>query len=247
MSIAICMPARYDSKRLPAKLLSNLKDKTIIEMTYQNVIKSKIVSKEDIYIFYEKNNILKYHINDFCKNSIETGYAESGTERISKNLNLLPKKYDYICIIQCDEPFIDYRNFDFCIEKHINNQNNDIFFSTIHFISNEKTDNSNVKLVLDKYNNVLYYSRLNIPGSKLDTINNNNSYNISSGVYIYNIKNLKEFNNLENTKLSELEGIEQLKILENCKKIKSYEAPYFVEISIDTQENYDFLKEKYIK
>ena len=244
MKVAICMPARYNSKRLPAKLLAHFNDKTTIQMTYSNVIKSKIVSEDDIYIFYEKNNILKNHVNSFCKNSIETDYAECGTERISNNLNKLPIKYDIICIVQCDEPFIDSENIDHCIINHMENINDDSFFSTIHSKSNELGNNSNVKLVLDKYDNVLYYSRLNIPGDKLNNTHINN-LNIASGIYVYNYNNLLDFRNLEDTKLYKKEGIEQLKILENGYKIKSFEAPKFVEISLDTQENYDYLINKY--
>ena len=56
---------------------------------------------------------------------------------------------------------------------------------------------------------------------------------------------LTEFINLENTPLYEIENIEQLKVLENGYKIKSFLAPFFIEISLDTQENYDYLVNKY--
>lgn len=241
MSVCICMPARYNSKRLPAKLLAHFNDKTTIELTYKNVIKSKKVNINDIYIFYEKNDILSNHIKSFCKNCIETEYADCGTERIAKNLNKLPKKYDIISIIQCDEPFIDYKNIDFCIQNHIN----DTFFSTLHHQTRILPDNSSVKVVIDKNNNVLYYSRSNIPGFKKNIENKELIYNISTGIYVYSYKKLNEFINLENTPLYEIENIEQLKVLENGYKIKSFLAPFFIEISLDTQENYDYLVNKY--
>lgn len=241
MTTSICMPARYNSKRLPAKLVADFKDKTTIQLTYEKVLKNKYVSEDDIYIFYEKNDILKNHINSFCKKSIETEYADCGTERIANNLYKLPKKYDFICIIQCDEPFIDSRNIDYCLENH--KKYNNTFFSTLYHKSNNIPDISDVKLVTDIQNNVLYYSRNNIPGIKNKLINT--TYKTSTGIYIYNYDNLKKFLELENTPLYEIENIEQLKVLENGYKIKSFEAPYFVETSLDTQENYDYLINKY--
>ena len=244
LKIAICIPARYSSKRLPAKLLAHFNNKTTSELTYSNIIKSNVVKKEDIYIFYEKNNLLKNHFKTFCDNLIETEKAECGTERIAKNLNKLPKKYDIICIVQCDEPFINSDNIDFCINQHIKNLGEDFFFSSIHTKVNEITDNSNVKLVLVNNSNVLYYSRVNIPGNKFKN-SKEIIHNVACGIYVYNYDNLKKFPDISDTELYLKEDIEQLKILEHGFKIKSYEAPYFVEISLDTQENYDYLIEKY--
>ena len=242
--IAICIPARYDSKRLPAKLLANFGDKTTSEMTYLNIIKSKLVHKDDIYIFYEKNTLLGMHLKNFCKNIIETDHEECGTDRIARNLNKLPKKYDIICIVQCDEPFINFKNIDFCIQEHIKNINHDFFFSSIHSKIDELTDNSNVKLVLGNDNNVLYYSRNNIPGNKIKS-DETTTYNIACGIYVYNFDRLKTYPFLKDTELYKKEGIEQLKVLENGFRIKSFESPYFIEISLDTQENYDYLIKKY--
>ena len=41
-NILCCIPARYNSTRLPGKLLYKINNKSIIQLTYESVLESKV-------------------------------------------------------------------------------------------------------------------------------------------------------------------------------------------------------------
>ncbi|HEC1727976.1 TPA: 3-deoxy-manno-octulosonate cytidylyltransferase, partial [Campylobacter lari] len=58
------------------------------------------------------------------------------------------------------------------------------------------------------------------------------------GIYAYRVKNLQEFCTLKNSALEECEKLEQLRSLENGKKIKMLKIQS-QSIGIDTKEDYE--------
>ena len=55
---------------------------------------------------------------------------------------------------------------------------------------------------------------------------------------------LMTYTQLESTPLEKVESIDMLRILEHGYKIQSYEAPFFNEISLNDQKDYEYLLEK---
>ena len=189
-------------------------------------------------MFVEVHKIV---INIDCKN---------GTERISKYLNLIHEKYDLIVNIQADEPFIDEKNIDYAIEKHIENKDNkNIFYTTLH----QKIDDNNylnspscICVQFNNKNEVMTYSRSILPGNK-DNVGDVNKINYFgfTGIYVFNRNLLEIYHELEDTYYQKIEDIEQMKILENNFIVKTYECPYFNEISLNDKYDYEFLLKKY--
>ena len=99
----------------------------------------------------------------------------NGTERICHALKQLDNKYDIIVNVQGDEPFINPDDIDSAINEYIKNINNpEIVCSTLHYkiTNNKELNNKNVgKLILDKFNRILYCSRAMIPHNKNGEIN----------------------------------------------------------------------------
>ena len=104
----------------------------------------------------------------------------------------------------------------------------------------ELSNPNNVKVIVDKNNNAIYFSRLPIPyGSK-----NLNDYNRHIGIYAFKKQSLIEFSNLKRLSLEIIENLEGNRIIENSKKVKMVNIN-FHGISIDTPE--DLVKaEKFI-
>lgn len=107
--------ARLSSKRLPAKMLKKILNKTLIDRVLLQISKSKKIKKIIVATskHYSDNKLEKY-----CKNKnieVYRGSLNNVAERfyeISKKENS-----DSFLRINGDSPLIDYRLIDFCIEK----------------------------------------------------------------------------------------------------------------------------------
>lgn len=248
-NVCFCIPARYNSTRLNKKLLLPLGKYSCIQHTIQKLYKSSYFN-DNIYVFTDSPEI-KSHLHDSqCKIILTQGEYKNGTERIAKNLNMIDKTYDIVVNIQADEPFISSKNIDYCINKHLSHAEKDTFYSTLHETNNENEylkSTASLKVIVDKYNNVIYYSRNLIPFNKSGMINPNIKYKTFTGIYVYDINKIIDYGNLNNTFLQDEEDCEQLKVLEHGFKIKSYDTVEFNEISLNTEEDYAYLLNKYCK
>lgn len=251
VDICFCIPARYNSTRYNKKLLKSFGDLTCIERTFIQCAKSKYANKANIFVLTDSIHI-KEKMENYDVNVIMTSENHiNGTDRISGNLDKIPQKYEIIVNIQADEPFIDSKNIDLAIDKHINciNNTSELYYTTLHQESKEANyikNTSSVKVITDLNNNVLTYSRSVIPHNKIGKIDTNKTYKLFTGIYVFNRTLLSNYSKLENTPLQLEEDVEQLKILEHGYMIKSYPTIVYNEISLNTEEDYEFLVNKYI-
>ena len=245
--ICFCIPARYESTRLQHKLLLKLGEESCIRKTIKQVMKSKFFNNN---IFVLTNSLtIKEEISDLPCQIIMTGdNYKNGSDRISKNLNLINKQYNTVTNIQADEPYISPKNIDYCIENHLSNNTNNLFYTTLHEETNSMEylkSTASLKMIVDNNDNVLYYSRNIIPWNKNDKIDDSYNYKTFTGIYVYNRNILEIYSQMEDTPLQLMEDCEQLKILENGYKIKSFPTVEYNEISLNTIEDYNYLKNKY--
>ena len=244
--ICALIPARYQSSRLPGKPLLKIGDNTIIQRTYQQTIKSKLIN--DVFVVTDDDRIME-HIQEIGGKAIKiTDECLNGTERICKALQVLDESYDIIVNVQGDEPFIDPENIDLCIAKYLENENDKMMVcTTIHTILEDVNEISNRtigKMVIDKYDNVMYCSRAVIPHTKNGQLDKNNKYNGHIGIFVFRRSYLPKFLSDENTPAQLSEDIEWLKIMEHGYRLKSY-AVKTSEIGINTIEDFNYLSKKY--
>ena len=222
MKITGVIPARYASTRFPGKPLMLIKGKTMIERVYRQAQKSEfidrvIVATDDKKIF----ECVKSFGGEVKMTSVK---HQSGTDRIyevAKNINA-----DIVINIQGDEPFIDPLNIDKAIEPLISDKKINVSTLAIRIKNfTELQDHNKVKVVIDKNNNALYFSRnfipydmKNNPEQKFDL--KKNAYYKHIGLYVYRKKYLEEFVKLKKSSLEKAENLEQLRILESGEKIK---------------------------
>ena len=246
-NICFCIPARHNSTRLYQKLLLKFYNESCIQKTVKNVLKSKYFNN-NIYVLTD-NELIKNELNNLNCNVIMTlGSYNNGSERISKNLDRISSIFEIIVNIQADEPFISYKNIDEAIDKHLACNNDNIFYTTLHEEDNSVdylNSTASLKVVSDINNNVLYYSRNIIPWNKKNEINKNYTYKTFTGIYVFNRKNLEKYADMNNTELQNEEDCEQLKIIENGYRIKTYPTIEYNEISLNTMEDYKYLLNKY--
>jgi 3-deoxy-manno-octulosonate cytidylyltransferase (CMP-KDO synthetase) len=244
--ICAMIPARYHSTRLPGKPLLKIGNKTIIERTYLQTLKSKLI--DTIYVVTDDDRIIE-HIDQIGGHSIKIdSVCLNGTERICKALNNITDQYDIVVNVQGDEPFIDSYNIDYAIQKYIDNEDDkNMVCTTLHSELYDAIEINNTgigKMIMDKFNNVLYCSRAVIPHTKNGQLDNNNHYYGHIGIFIFRRSYLPLFIEHPNTPSQLSEDIEWLKIMEMGYKIKSYAVKSY-EIGINTIDDFNYLSKKY--
>ena len=240
--ILCCIPARYQSTRLPGKPLLKINNKTIINLVYE---KAKQTRVDEIVVLTDDKRIFDEVQSFGGKCFIITEDCLNGTDRIITYLNKIDHtQYDIIVNIQGDEPFIKPEVVDETIANFIEKKP---ACSTICFKTDDDEEilsKSRGKAVVDNFNNIMYCSRNIIPSNKKENIITGHKYNIHVGIFVFDKNYLLEYFNRENTKNQLLEDIEWLKIIEQGFKINTIFSEK-MERGVDTIEDYEYLKNKY--
>jgi len=234
--IAIVIPARYGSTRLPAKPLLEVNNKPIIQYVYEAAKKSKLAT--DVIVATDDERIKKAveNFGGICE--MTSSDHKCGSDRIAEIANR-HKDFEYILNLQGDEPQITSEVIDLAIEALINN---DVDISTlVRKIDNpEQINNPNcVKCVFDVNYNALYFSRCPIP---YERNKNESPFYAHIGIYGYKRDSLIKMTQLAQTNLEKQESLEQLRALQNGMKIK-IAITSLNPVGIDAMEDYVKFKE----
>lgn len=241
MKKVVIIPARYDSERFEGKPLADILGKPMIQYVYEQASKAKSVDETVVATDHQS---IYDTVKSFDGQVIMTSSKhKTGTDRIAEAASKL--EADIIINVQGDEPLIKPEMIDQAIEPLTKNKN--ILMGTLC----KKIDNIDdifntniVKVVFDRDNFALYFSRSPIPFYR-DKWNNLNSLpNLSNsfasfkhiGLYVYQKEFLLKFSKLPQTPLEKIEKLEQLRALENGYKIKVVETE-FESIGVDTPED----------
>ncbi|MBQ2984418.1 MAG: 3-deoxy-manno-octulosonate cytidylyltransferase [Candidatus Gastranaerophilales bacterium] len=234
--IAIVIPARYASTRLPAKPLLEVKGKPIIQYVYEAAKKSTLA--QDVIVATDDERI-KSVVEAFggkCEMTRED--HKCGSDRIAEVANR-HNDFDYILNLQGDEPQITPEVIDMAIKALIDDEAVDISTLVRKITSKEQIENPNcVKCVFDKNFNALYFSRCPIPYERNA---NEADYYAHIGIYGYKKSSLIKMTQLNQTPLEKQESLEQLRALENGMKIK-VAITTLNPTGIDTIEDYEKFK-----
>lgn len=208
-AIAI-IPARYSSTRFPGKMLASDTGKPLIQHVYEQTIRAKhisrvVVATDDERIFSavrgfggEAQMTRADHPNGSCRSA-----------EVAANLSC-----EFIVNVQGDEPEIDPALLDRAIESLAHHK--DCVVATIGspFRGDEDASDSNiVKVVTDREQRALYFSRSQIPYPRVKDSGVTPLKHI--GVYVYRREFLLEYVTLPPTPLEIAESLEQLRVLEH--------------------------------
>lgn len=215
------IPARYAASRFPGKLMQDLAGKSVILRTYEATINTGLFEKvfvvTDSKIIYGE---IKKNGGDVLMSKVE---HESGSDRIAEAVHDI--ECDIVLNVQGDEPFTERESLKRLIEIFSFDKAKQIDLASLMVkIDDEKEiNNSNcVKVITDKDNFALYFSRSIIPFNR--SYNKKLNYYKHKGVYAFRKATLLEFTNLPILNLEESEKIECLRFLEHGKKIKMVES-----------------------
>jgi 3-deoxy-manno-octulosonate cytidylyltransferase (CMP-KDO synthetase) len=229
------IPARFAATRFPGKLMQRIGDKTIIRMVYENVQAMGLF--DDVLVVTDNDQIVEeiQAIGGSVKKSSQE--HPSGSDRIAEAI--LDLDVDVVVNVQGDEPFVDISP----LEKLLTaiGEPDVVVASVMQKLGmDEDINNPNfVKVVCDKNNNALYFSRSPIPYKR----NLQSSLPIYKhvGVYAFKKNTLLAFTKWPMGVLEQTEMLEQLRYLENGVSIKMVETTTS-SIGIDTPEDLEKAK-----
>jgi len=231
------IPARFGSTRFPGKPLIDISGKSMIQRVYVQAKKSKSMAKVVVATDDER---IAQHVKRFGGEFVMTNqHHTSGTDRCFEALQKTEGTYDFVINLQGDEPFIDPSQIDLLAEL-LNEDQTELATLAIPVNSSELLFNeSEVKVVLNKDKEALYFSRNVIPFlSGIDKKEWHKKYNYYRhvGIYAYRKDVLEKVTRLAPSSLEKAESLEQLRWLENGFNIK-VGITHFESHCIDTPED----------
>lgn len=234
------IPSRFASTRFPGKPLVNIKGSSMIQRVYEQVSKSKKLSK--VVVATDDERIFN-HVKGFGGDVLMTDVAHlNGTARCNEIISLLEidrLNFDVVVNIQGDEPYINPQQID-SVVNIFENSKAQIGTLIKKITSSWDLFNPNVvKVVKDNNNNALYFSRQAIPmlrGHDNSQWLDKFTYYKHVGIYGYLTDTLKKIANMTDGKLEQAEKLEQLRWLEGGMPV-TVDITDYESIAIDTPED----------
>ena len=242
MKLIAMIPARYGATRFPAKLMQDLCGKPVIVHTYERVADTRLF--DEVYVVTDDDRIEKAIREVGGKVIRSKKEHNSGSDRLaeaSRDLDV-----DIIVNVQGDEPFTDKENLQKVIDIFVKDLTKSIAVASLMERITDPDDianPNNVKVVVNKFGEALYFSRNIIPFPR--DPNTKVSYYKHIGIYAYRKEALQQFTELPPSLLEETEKLEQLRYLENGFKIR-LALTNIPTIGIDTPEDLERARKRLI-
>lgn len=233
LRIIAMIPARFEASRFPGKLMEDLNGKTVIRRTYEAALKTNLF--DEVYVVTDSDLIHNEIVSNNGKSIKSTKEHECGSDRIAEAV--LNMDVDIVVNVQGDEPLIDEESLRKLLEVFRNDPEKTIDLASLKtpmMDSDEISNPNNVKVITNKDNLALYFSRFPLPYPRETT--SGVTYFKHIGVYAFRKEALMDFYSLPMLELEATEKIECIRYLEYGKSIKMVETN-FKGIGIDTPED----------
>jgi len=240
MDVIGVIPARYHSRRFAGKVLADIMGKPMLQHVWERASGSRML--DDLIIACDDEIVFKA-ADKFSAKAVMTSKEHAcGTDRISEVVNPLDVKV--IINIQADEPLVHPLMIDSVARALLDNPSvNMATISKKIEDSAQVFDPNVVKVVVDKNNFALYFSRAPIPFLAPNAEIEQVTYYKHIGLYGYTKDFLFTYKNLPASNLEKTEKLEQLRVLSEGFKIKVIETT-FDTVGVDTHEDLERVKEQ---
>ncbi len=244
--VAVLIPTRLKSTRLPNKPLLKINGKPMIQHVYEHAI--RVHPPEDVYIASGDQEIIDEALRFGAQCVLTDASLPSGTDRIAAALNTIDPtghKYDIIVNFQGDGVNV---NPQLNVELVQLMEKTGADMVTVGMKITDPADiqdPSHVKIALglpegQDYARALYFSRSPVPFNR-DAVPAYNYAYWHIGIYVYRAEALKKFVSYPVGVLENIEKLEQLRALENgmsiyAKIVKSIKLVEEAPADINTPE-----------
>lgn len=251
MKIAIVIPARYGSSRFPGKPLAKIGGRTMLARV-AHVARNAAQGIDNVSIFAATED---RRIADHCAEIgipcyITSEEAPTGSDRALEAIEKSGQNFDFALNLQGDAPFTPVPVVRAMIEAFKTDPNLEVV-TPVHRLrwedldrlreSKKTTPFSGTTAIICKNGHALWFSKNIIPAiRKEDRGQPFSPVHQHIGLYGFSVPTLKKFCALPAGVYETLEGLEQLRMLENGIKIKTVAveaAPGLIQSGIDTPED----------
>ena len=221
MKILGIIPARMASSRFPGKPMKDILGMPMIGHCYKRANMSSVLN--DVYVATCDLEIFEYIKSIGGKVVMTSSSHERASDRIAEALLIIEKinkiKSEIVVLLQGDEPMTNSSMIEAAVNPLIYSENIKIsnLYTKIKTI-NEFENPNEVKVVVDKNNFAMYFSREPIPSRRMNFLN----VPMYKQVCVIPFKRdfLLEYNKMEQTPLEIIESVDMMRVLENGIKIK---------------------------
>ena len=232
----VIIPARFDSTRFPGKPLAKIAQKPMIQHVYERALRARGVDK--VMVATDDSRILEAVLNFGGLVCMTSGNHRSGTDRVAEAAKTTDAQI--VVNLQGDEPLVDPECIEAVLRPFFSEA--DLMISTVKSPLNSEDEFINpnvVKVVTDRQDYALYFSRLPVPYFRTRTVHPNGTLAgcfKHIGIYAYRKHFLELLPTLGESPLEQAEDLEQLRFLQNGYRIKVVLFNY-QSFAVDTPED----------
>ncbi len=251
MKTAIIIPARYASTRLPGKPLKKIAGREMLARVID--IAKSVKNADDVFVAVDDDRIFEA-VKNFGATPVMTDpECPNGTTRCLAAVQALPQDQqpDLIMNLQGDAPLTPPDVIETLIQAMLDNPSWPIGTPAVELTfkdradlikSKEQTPHSGTCVVFDPEHKALYFSKSVIPAIRKIGADGDMSNTFRHvGLYAYRREALEKYVSLPESKLENLEKLEQLRALENGMPIHIVPVDYKgrQHIGVDSPEDID--------
>lgn len=236
------IPARIGSTRIPGKMLEDLGGKPLIQRTYERTLKAESL---DAVIVATDSEDIKAVMEKLGAQVIMTpSELKNGTERSGVAVrDFTDFDPDIVVTVWGDEPLYPASVIDKCVQMLIEQSDLQVSTSADRITDPDMIGRNSVcKVVTDVNDHAMYISRSVIPYdfTKKEKID----YYHVTGAMALRKDFLLKYVEMEQTPLEKIDGIEQLRIMENGYKLGIVKGD-FANLGVNTPEELIEVRRRY--
>ena len=235
---AIIIPARYGSTRFPGKPLAELAGRSVLSHVYDLSKQAALGTETSVHITTDDDRIEAEALRLGASVLRTTEDCKTGTDRVMQAVSLLDERPDFVINMQGDAPLTP-PDFLSAIIKAAESTDSDIVTPVVRLSWDEldtlrqsklETPFSGTTATMNAAGKALWFSKNIIPSIRKEEALRKTS-TLSPvfrhiGLYGYRLSSLERYAALPMGVYEELEGLEQLRALENGMSIQCVTVDY---------------------
>ena len=232
--VVAILPARIESSRLPRKALLDICGLPMIVHVFKRCLLAKKL--DEVYVATDSNEIKGVVEKHGGKVIMTSHNHQTGTDRIAeaaKNIDA-----EIVVNVQGDEALVNPNHIDKVVDELLENPDINVGILVSPYF--KKNSPSDIKVVLNNNNDILYSSRSDIPS---DSRTKNPSMLKAYHIVPFRKPFLLKFTKWEKGILEKIEFNEYLRILEYGERFRAIRVDSDA-ISVDTIDDLEYVREQ---
>jgi 3-deoxy-manno-octulosonate cytidylyltransferase (CMP-KDO synthetase) len=207
------IPARWASTRFPGKALYPIAGRPLLQHVWERCRRARKL--DHLIVATDDFRIAEAAFGWGAEVAMTSASHSSGTDRLAE-VAAKAKQFAHVVNVQGDEPMIDPKLIDRLVRELQRDRDLEMITAAHPFTDPREAESPHqVKVVVNKDNEALYFSRALIPASRAGGLHLRHQ-----GIYGYTRDLLRRFVRWKISPLECAESLEQLRALENGVRIK---------------------------